>query len=398
MARISNEELVKKAITAADALASNGKLNPAQSDRFIDYVIDETELKNNARVVRFRNESLDIDKIGIGKRAAVPKAEATDPGIRRGVTTSKITLTPKEIMVPFEISDNFKELNIEGDDVSDHIVRMFAAQLGNDLEELYITGDQNGPAVLEGDIIDNGSSTQYVKDGFLALQNGWQLLADSGHVVDAAGANIGLSIFSQAIRNMPTKFRRNKKNLRWFCSPDLAQLHYEKMSTRATKAGDDAAEGATLSPFGIKIVEVPLWDLNSKVVEHVTLNGTTAVTLKYKNITNVVVTPDSLAGTPTTPYIVTTDYTLDATAGTIARTGGGAIGDGDTVKVTYSASPQLVLTHQSNFIVGIGREIRIEKDRDIFASNDQYAVSAKVSCEIEETDAVVKVKNIGTGV
>jgi hypothetical protein len=395
---ITNEELVRKTITAADALASSGKLNDAQSDRFIDYVIDETSLKNNVRIVRFRNENMNIDKVGIGTRVAVPKNEARDPGIRRGITTSKITLTPAEIMVPAEISDNFKELNIEGDNFEDHAIRMFATQLANDMEELYIIGDQNGPAVLEGDIIDNGSSTQYVKDSYLALQDGWQLLADSGNVVDAEGTNIGFSVFSDAIKAMPTKFRRNKKNLRWFMSPDLAQTYAERLTTRATMAGDEAGRGMVMQPFGIKLVEVPLWDFNSKVVEHVVLSGTTAVTLKYKNITSVIVLPNTLSDTPSTPYISGTDYTLDATAGTIARDAGGSIGDGDTVKVTYLASPQLLLTHMSNFIIGIGRDIRIEKDRDIYKSVDQFAITAKISCQIEEPTAIVKVKNIGEGV
>ena len=285
---INNEELVKKAITAADDLASSGKLNTAQSDKFIDYVIDETILRHNARIIRFRNESLDIDKIGVGSRVAVPKAEAVDPGVRRGVTLSKITLTPSELMVPIEISDNFRELNIEGDNVTDTIIRLFATQVGNDIEELYINGNTLGPSVIENDILPGGSTTGHIKDSFLALQKGWMEYGDGGNVVDANATNIGMSVFGQAIRAMPTKFRRNKKALRWFMSPDLAQLYAEKMSTRATNAGDDAAEGNVLKPFGIPIVEVPLWDFNPKVVEHVVLTGTTAVTLKYKNITDVV--------------------------------------------------------------------------------------------------------------
>jgi hypothetical protein len=398
MAKISNEELVQKAVITADTLSSSGKLNPAQSDRFIDYVIDETALKNNARVVRFRNESLDIDKIGIGTRLAMPKAEARDPGLRRGVSTSKITLTPSEIMVPFEIGDTFREVNIEGESVEDHIIQMMATQTANDVEELYISGNKLGPAVLEGNIVDGGSTTQYIKDSYLALQNGWQKLANSGHVVDAAGANIGLSIFSKALRNMPTKFRRNKANLRWFMSPDLAQIYFEKLATRATALGDAAAGGAAHGPFGIPIAEVPLWDFLPKVVEHVTLNGTTAVGLLNKPVQNVVVTASTLAGTPVTAYIESTDYTLDATNGTIARIGGGAIGDGATVKVTYDANPQIMLTHMSNFIVGIGRDVRIEKAREIFKGVNQYAISAKVAVEIEEVDALVKVRNIGQGV
>ena len=397
---ISNEELVQKAAIVADDLASAGKLNPAQSDRFIDFVIDETVLKDNARIVRFRNESLEIDKIGVGRRAAVPKSEAVDPGVRRGISTSKITLTPSEIMVPFEIGDNFRELNIEGDSVEDTIVRLMATRLANDLEELYINGNKLGPAVLESDYLDNGDNTKYRVDSYLKLQDGWSLLADGANVKDAEGRNIGLSVFSDSILAMPTKFRRNRNNLRWYLSPDLWQIYMEKLSTRATALGDDAAKGGggMPGPFGISAVPVPLWEFKPPITEHIVLSGTTAVALKNGPVESVVVVPSTLDAAPVTPYVSATDYTLDATNGTVARIGGGAIGDGDTVKVTYRAYPQLMLTHMNNFIVGIGRDIRIEKDRDIYKGVNQYAITAKVAVQFEELTAIVKTKNIGTGV
>ena len=400
MAGISNEELVHKATIIADDLASAGKLNPAQSDKFIDYVIEETILKDNARTVRFRNESLDIDKIGVGSRAAVPKAEAADPGVRRGISTSKVTLTPSEIMVPFEIGDQFREINIEGETVSDTIVRLMATSLANDMEELYINGNTLGVAALQGDLLDGGSTTQYVKDTYLALQNGWFNLAESANIVDASGQNIGLSIFSQAIRAMPTKFRRNMANLRWILSPDLWQLYLEKLSTRATSLGDSAVAGGggVPGPFGITAVPAPLLPFQQTIVEHLVLNGTTVTSLANAPVSDVVVTPSTLASVPTTPYIVTTDYLLSEANGTIARVGGAAIGDGDTVKVTYKAQPQLLLTHFSNLIVGIGRDIRIEKDRDIYKGVDQYAITAKIAAQVEELTAIVKVRNIGLGV
>ena len=398
MAQVNNETLVEKAVITADALAASGKLNPAQSDKFIDYVIDETILKNNARTVRFRNEVLDIDKIGIGARAAVPKAEAVDPGVRRGVNTSKVSLTPKEIMVPFEIGDTFKEINIEGESVEDHIIRMFAKQLANDMEDLYMNGNLLGPAAIEGDILDGGSTTQYVKDSYLGLQDGWNEIAENGNIADAAGANIGLSVFNKAILAMPTKFRRNRRNLRFFTSPDIAQLYMEKLSTRATQAGDEAARGNGLMPFGVQIVEVPLWAFQPKVCEHIVLNGTTATSLANKNVTDVSVLSEDLGATPTDAYILDTDYSLDAANGTITRDGGGSIGDGDTVKVTYGSSPQILLTHYENFIVGIGRDVRIEKDRNIYKGVDQYAITAKVSVNFEENSAIVKVRNVGTSV
>jgi hypothetical protein len=66
--------------------------------------------------------------------------------------------------------------------------------------------------------------------------------------------------------------------------------------------------------------------------------------------------------------------------------------------VTYRAAPQMILTHKSNLIVGIGRDVRIEKAREIFRGVNQYAITTKVDINFEELDAIVKVKNIGTGV
>jgi hypothetical protein len=117
-------------------------------------------------------------------------------------------------------------------------------------------------------------------------------------------------------------------------------------------------------------------------------------------VTDVVVHPEDLGKTPTVAYVegAGNDYVLDATAGTIARDAGGNIGNGDIVKVTYRSNPQLMLTHMNNMIVGIGRDIRIEKDRDIYKGMNQYAITAKVDVQYEELSAIVKVRNIGKGV
>jgi hypothetical protein len=394
MPDISNEELVQKAVITADALASSGKLNTAQSNRFIDYVIDETALKDNARIIRFRNEDLDIDKIGVGTRLAVPKSEARDPGIRRGVSTSKITLTPKEIMVPFEIGDTFREINIEGDSIENHIISMMARQAANDIEELYINGNTLGPAVIEGNIIPDGSTTQYIKDSYLALFDGWLKLLDSANIVDAEGANIGLSVLGKTFRAMPTKFRRILKDMRYYMAPDLEQIYYEKLSTRATSLGDSVAGGMGHRPFGIPIVGVPLLDFLPSITEHNVFSSTEVYPLANAPVQNVIVTPATLDDTPTTPYVEDTDYTLDEANGIVTDIGGHL----STAKITYDANPEILLTHKNNFIVGIGRDVRIEKDRDIFKGVNQYAITLKVAVQIEELTAAVKTRNVGQGV
>jgi hypothetical protein len=409
MSKVTNEELVQKAVVTTDAIASQGRLNAKQSDQFIDYVVDMSGLKNNARIVRVATD-WEVDKIGIGTRVAVPKAEASAPSVRRGVSTTKILLTPKVIMVPFEISDEFREENLEGASIEDHIIRMMAAQLSNDLEELYLNGDTLGIATLEGNIVDGGSTTQYVKDTYLAMFNGWLKQCRTASVgeskmanaLDAAGASVGPTLWSNMIKAMPKKFKRNMSDLRIVTSMDLIQNYREKMATRQTQTGESALNSmGDLSPFGVPLVSFPLFPFNPTVVKNVTFPaGTTPQALDFAPIVSgsVVVTPTTLGSVPTTKYIETTEYVVDYTAGTIYATGSGTNLQSQTVKVTYQCAPQAIMGNFRNFVVAIGRDITIEKDRDIFKGVNQYAITCKVACTFEEPTALVWAKNIGESV
>lgn len=402
MGRILNDELLRKAIiTAADALASYGKLNAQQSNRFIDYVFDSTAMKEHARLVRFTPETLNIDKIGVGTRVALPKAEAVAPSYRRGVTTSQVTLTPKEICVPFEVGDVFSEINIEEADVEDHVVRMMATQLGNDIEELALQGDTLGHPISELVYTGAGSATDMIKDNYLALADGWLKLARLGNPYDALGANIGGSVFSGMIKAMPEKFRRRLGDLRFFISPDLAQNWREKISTRATGGGDDALHSAKLPPvYGVTLAPIPLLQFTPRVVQHDTLTGDGGtIDLDYFPLVadSTIVTKSSLGAVPTTPYIEDTDYSVVHATGVLTDLNVG-ITHTDELKIGYQAGPQIILTHKTNYIIGLGREIRIEKDRDIFKGVNQYAITCKIAVEFEELTAIVHGVNIGTGV
>jgi len=394
---MKNQDLVNKAINTTDQLAAAGKLNPAQSDKFIDLVIDVTGLSGNVRVARFRNDQLDIDKINVGRRVALPKAEASAPSVRRKVQTSKVSLNPKNVVVPFEISSDFMLENIEGEQVEDTVIRMMATQFANDLEELYINGDLLGVAALESDLVDGGSGTQYIKDEYLALFDGWLKLAGQSHLVDAQGANISSNIFSKMIKEMPDKWKRVRRNMRFMTSTDHEQNYRNSVSARATAAGDSALNSTqNMTPFGIEVVPLPLLPTQPTVVKHVVLNSTTPVALGFKNITDVVVTPAALGKNPTTPLVGGgTDCTVDLATGMINRAGSGGISDGATVKVTFKTQGQAILTEQRNLILGIGRDITIKRDEDIYADVSQYAIHAKVAVQIEESDAAVLGINIG---
>ncbi len=393
----SNQSFHEKAVITTDAIASAGKLNPQQADRFIDYVIDETQLlkMSGVRTVRFRNESWEIDKIGLGERVALPHSEASDSGIRNGVTHSKVTLTPQPIMVPFELSDEYKQHNIMGDNVEDYIIRMMARRTANNIEQLYWYGNALGPAILESEWPSGGSSTQYRKDTYFALFNGLLKQAESGNAYNAANADMNYDVLSAALLAMPNKFRKSRSDLRLFLSWYHDQKYRENVSTRATATGDAALAGnSEMVAFGMPFAPCSLLDENPIHVEHVTLAGTTPVNLAYTNISEVVVTPSTLSTSAVTPYALTTDYTVNTTTGVITRVGGGAISDPTTVKVTYRTSGRQLITNPNNIIVGIGADISIEKDRNIFKRTNEYAIHIRTAITFEETSAVVLVKNV----
>lgn len=395
---MTNQEAIEKATITAASMTTGGLLNAEQADKLIDYVIDETsEVVQRARVVKFRPSEYLIEKINVANRVAVPKAEAVDPGVRRGVSTSKVTLEHHEIMVPFEIGDIVKEENIEGDDLETHIIKMMATRLANNIEEMYWDGNTVGPAQTEAFMIEGGSSSLYVKDSYLAMFNGWLKLADGGHVVDAENKGISPSLIARVQRAMPTKFRKNKAMLKMLLSPDHENAYREVVSTRATASGDAAlAATGNVPSLGVELVPVPRLSPEPLKVENTVANtdGTTATALSYAPITNLVITPTTLGSTPSTPYILNTDYSVDEANGTWTRLGGGTIPSGGTVKCTYQSAGEMLFTMYQNMIVAIGREIRMERQRNIFKGVNEFAITAKIFCQFEELDAVVKVKNL----
>lgn len=389
------QEMVRKGIIDTSALATGGKLNAEQSSKMIDFVFDETQLRGIARLVKMKAEQYDIDRIGVGKRVARAKIEGVDPAVRRGVTLSKISLNKKTIMVPFELTTEFMEDNIEGMSVEDHVAKMMAKAFANDLENMYISADSLGPAVPEEDIIEGGSA-DFVVDDILGLMDGWMKLAQSGNVFDAQGSGIGHTLFSAMKKQLPTKYRKNIKMMRFFLPMDTEETYRAVLASRGTALGDRATQDE-IAPkgMGVSLQGLALLEARPLKVAHVTLTGTSAVQLNGDtDITDVVAHLQTLAATPTPPLDLVGDLVVDEAAGTIARTGGSGLSDPVNVKVTYRAQTEILLTEGRNLILGIGRDITIRNDFDIYRDVKQWAMTVRVAVNIENEDALVLGKNI----
>ena len=395
---MSNQEVIEKATITVDQMTEGrGLLYPEQANALLDFVEDETTMKDFARMVKVKAGKRLIEKINVADRVALPKAEAGDPANRRGVSTSAVEIEPKEIMVPFSIEDSVGEESIENDsDIKEHVIKMMSKRLANNLEQLFWYGDPLGPAILHSDWVEGGSETDYRKDTFFGLITGWLKRAEGGHVVDAQNVKMSPALMNKALKAMPTKFRKNKANLKFFASADHEQDYRDSIGSRATPKGDQAlnAEG-NLPAYGVELVPVSLLLPEPSYVENSLANtdGTTATALSFAPVDNLILAPTTLGLSPIAPYVLGVDYSEDEAAGTWTRLGGG-IGSGATIKVTYDSAGRMLLTLKSNIVWAISREIRIEKARNIWTTTDEYAITVKVDAVFEEVDAVVVVKNI----
>lgn len=251
-------ELLQKVVdTSAMGAAGGGLLNTEQANRFIDYMWDETTLTNgHVRPIRITANERDIDKMYLGRRIARGAAEGVDTGENASPTFSKVTVTTKKFRLDWELTTETLEDGIEQGDIDDHIAQMMSRQFGNDMEDVSINGDTT-------------SSDKLLKqfDGYrkLAKTNGTWLASDT----PSDGLNLG--VFDKALKNLDRQWLQRRQDLRFYTSAGLIQDFLWGLKDRETPIGDeliyDAAGrqvsggggAANIRPFGIPVVEVPLF-------------------------------------------------------------------------------------------------------------------------------------------
>ena len=245
---MSNDLLEKVIDTTSLGATQQGLLNPAQGNRFIDYMFDATVLGGDARTVRLRGDTAELDRMHIGERLVRVATEAVDDHVNATVTFSKVSLTTTKLRLDWELSSEALEDGLEGDALEDHIARLMATQMGNDLEDLAINGDAESA------------------DPLLKAFDGWRKRAHKGgRVVDAQGRFLDSSVFNAAIKAMPRAYKQRRGQMRFYTGANLSQDYQYNLFNNGPEAAAAAmlqtgVPNSTTVAFGIPVVEVPLFD------------------------------------------------------------------------------------------------------------------------------------------
>lgn len=242
----SNRAIIRKAAIETGSLSS-GLLNPEQARKFIQQTFEATNLNSLIRHEMHTAKTGEIDKIGIARRILRKKTENHDDGYRAGVETSQIEYATTAVRLPWEITEETLRENIEGQNLEQIITDLMTTQLGIDLEDLYLNGDEAT------------ESTDPDYD-FLKINDGWiKQISNGGHVYDASSeSSMSLDLFYKTLKTLPNKYNNGK--LRWLMSPHRAQEWELFLLNKVVNAGGAVPESVYNSPARIPAVECPSLD------------------------------------------------------------------------------------------------------------------------------------------
>lgn len=240
---ISTEELIRRAATIDTGSIASGLLNPEQARQFLQQTFDATNLGGIVRHEIRTAKTGEIDKIGIARRIVRKKTENTDDNYRAGVNTSQIEYATTAVRLPWEITEETLRENIEGQNFETIVTNLMTRQLGVDMEDLYLNGDE----------ATDRSDPDY---DFLKINDGWiKQIRNGGHVCDAESGGMSLNIFYDALASMPNKY--NNGNLRWLMSPKRSQEWELFLLNKIIDAGGAVPDSVYNSPASVPTVICP---------------------------------------------------------------------------------------------------------------------------------------------
>lgn len=244
-------------------LASAGKLNPEQADRFLDYVMNETVLLGMIDGASTNSDTVYLDEIGISRRQLRVVNEGVSVTPRNAISTARRVLTVKEVSWAEDISRSALEDNIERGQLQNTVTRLLARAFGNDVEDLSLNGDTSLPASItdaNSDGKDDNTGLTANDNEFLRQMDGYIHIAagDSDvHAVDAGSLTDVKAVLRAMLRGMPARYRG--MGLTYFLDPDTALAYADMVADRQTGVGDETLINGfpVLRFYGYRVIGAP---------------------------------------------------------------------------------------------------------------------------------------------
>lgn len=331
-----------------------------EADMFIDYIVDESVMKNTARIVRMDKETKNIRALGLGVGDFLhPGATFSTSEYKKLLSHNKIALISQKVRGCIAIFDDDLEDNVEGDAFVDHLMKMVAKKISNELDIAYWIGDTGvGNAFGDTDIKSLWDGWRYrIANGDTNGDTYYNDVSGGSIVLDATSASDFIIEdpsriamvektapynwefkYDKVLSTLDSKYKTGGlANLAFYNSDKVSQNYIEALSARSTILGDSAILGKAALQYGlVPIVSCP----------------------------NMPITMDG--GAQATEASTGGDYT------------------------------DCLLTPNGNLIIGIQRDIKIESQREAADEATYWFYSMRVVPAIENINACVLLRKLVT--
>lgn len=251
----SIQDFMKNAVTANTGASggfspngdATGLLSPEEVDGFSKMITDSNAFLQEVDIEMRSRVYGTIEELGTSRRLLRRKIEDTDniTGNEVKPIINKYGYRTVGMTLGTEISNDWYRQNRAKEDFEQQFMGIIAEQVGNDILDLGLNGDES-----------LGATTQ--DSDFLNINDGWlKLLLDKippTQMIDGSTLNHGFftdQYFYELKKKLPSKYF-NQGNYRWICSHTTQIKVWEFLRSRQTAAGDAAIiGGATLNPLMI---------------------------------------------------------------------------------------------------------------------------------------------------
>lgn len=365
-------------------------LNEAQADKFIDYAVDQSVILKSARVIRMDTPQKTIGKIGISDKILYPaqRGQALDSSKRVSATPEKITLVTQEVIGEVRIYDDEIEDNIEGVAFKEHMMKMVAKKVANQLEKVSLYARK----------VANPTDLLHMFDGFVK-----EIETNGGVVVDA---NVGFSD-RYIDKDKLAKLYKSIDDIfgdminKWYMPKGVAidyEVKYEATNNAVNRYG----------AFGIDFTKANLLSTKRPVLVGSGYTGTISADVTAGATTAVLTDETGLSVSDEITFNLGKDKEHTAiitaiNAGTNTITFANhpipfaldsSEASENTVKETVSDGADVILTPDFNFIYGIQRDITIEPDRVAKERATDFVITMRVDFKVENPEMSGILKNV----
>ena len=150
-----------------------------------------------------------------------------------------VTLYSTKLKLPWTVTAEFMENEPSKGYAEKRIQTVMNVQAGNDLEDIFINGDEDSTDIL-----------YRANDGVLKLSK-------NNHKVQVGIRGKAVTkMFEEVLRALPTKYRRNLRQLKFIVSPDMWMDYVMAIASRQGSMADQYLAGLVGSPTygGVEVV------------------------------------------------------------------------------------------------------------------------------------------------